>query len=180
MSALDKQPNNLNYLSPLGFRFILDRTPTTNYFVQATNIPTITLGDFDEETPLVNLPYPGDKLRFSPFDITFRVDEDLRNYYEIYQWLIGLGYPESTDQRASFGSQTRGSNLAGTGGAASVYSDASLIILTSAQNPNVEVKFRDCFPIDLSTLQFNTTAQDVNYLEASVTFRYSLYTIDLI
>jgi uncharacterized protein YozE (UPF0346 family) len=180
MSALDKQPENLNYLSPLGFRFILDRTPTTNYFVQLTSLPSITLGDFDEATPLVNLPYPGDKLRFNPFDITFRVDEDMRNYKEIYDWLIGLGYPESTDQRAVFANQARGTNLSGGTGKDAVYSDASLIIMTSAQNPNVRINFRDCFPIDLSTLQFNTTSQDVNYLEASATFRYSLYTIDLI
>lgn len=179
MAALDKQPDNLNYLSPLGFRFILDRTPTVNYFAQGAAIPSLTLGNFDEETPLVALPYPGDKIRFAPFDITFRVDEDLVNYKEIFDWLNGLGYPESFTQRVDFVAQRTGSNLAGTGDN-NVYSDGSLIIMTSAQNPNVRINFRDMFPIDLSTVQFNTTSQDVNYLEATATFRYSLYTIDLI
>jgi len=157
----------------------LDRTPTVNYFAQSANIPSMTLGDYNEETPLVQLPYPGDKLRFSPIDITFRVDEDLTNFTEIYDWLIGLGYPESTDQRLNFVSQNIGANLDGSRKDA-VYSDGSLVIMTSAQNPNINVRFRDMFPIDLSTVQFNTTSQDVNYLEATATFRYSFYSIDLI
>lgn len=180
MAALDKQPENLNYLSPLGFRFLLDRTPTTSYFVQASNIPGVVLGDYSEETPLVSLPYPGDKIRFSPLTITFRVDEDMTNYQELFDWMMGLGYPESTDQRAALVNQARGTNLANPGASDAVYSDGNLVIMTSAQNPNVRISFRDMFPIDLSTLQFDTTAQDVNYLEATATFRYSLYTIDLI
>lgn len=178
--SYNTQPENLNYLSPLGFRFLLDRTPTTNYFVQSASIPGVTLGDYNEETPLISLPYPGDKLRFSPLDITFRVDEDMRNFNELFDWLMGLGYPESTDQRAALQATPSGSNLAGLGTRDAVYSDGSLIIMTSAQNPNIRIAFRDLFPIDLSSLRFDTTSQDVNYLEATASFRYSLYTIELI
>jgi len=180
MAALDKQPENLNYLSPLGFRLLLDRIPTTTYFVQSAGIPSIQLGDYTEDTPLVALPYPGDKLRFTPLTITFRVDEDLTNYQELFDWMMGLGYPETTDQRAALVNQARGTGLVSPGAQDNVYSDGSMIIMTSSQNPNVRISFRDMFPIDLSTLQFDTTAQDVNYLEATATFRYSLYTIDLI
>jgi hypothetical protein len=51
-----------------------------------------------------------------------------------------------------------------------VFSDISLLVLSSAMNPIHEVTFRDCFPVDLSALTFDSTAADVEYLTATVTF----------
>jgi len=56
-----------------------------------------------------------------------------------------------------------------------LYSDATLFILTSKNNSNIEVRFRDIYPISLSGLDYNQQATDVNYLTASVTFQYKLY-----
>jgi hypothetical protein len=179
MSALENQPTNLNYLSPLGFRFLLDRTPNTNYFVQGATIPSINLGQaLEEGTPTAIIPIPGDKLRFQPLDITFRVDEDARNYKELYDWLAGLGFPESTSQFAAL--VNRPNDALQFGKMQNVYSDGSLVVMTSSQNPNIRVSFQDMYPTSLSTLQFNTTDSDVQYLEATATFQYSLYNIELI
>jgi len=49
------------------------------------------------------------------------------------------------------------------------------MILTSKNNANLEVRFRDLYPISLSGLDFNQQATDVNYLTASVTFEYKIY-----
>ena len=178
MSAITNQPDNINYLSPLGFRFILDRTPTVNYFVQQASVPGVTLGEYDEATPLVTLPYPGTKLSYAPLDVTFRVDEDARNYDEIYKWLIGLGFPESSKQYAEFSQRADLPNAFGRG--ENVYSDGSMVILTSQQNPNLSYTFKDMFPISISPLTFDTTQSDVTYLDSTVSFRYSFYTLDLI
>ena len=64
MPAIDNQPENKSYLSPLGFRFVLNRTPNTNYFVQNVRLPTLSLGQFDLEDPFVKLPTPGTKLSY--------------------------------------------------------------------------------------------------------------------
>jgi|TARA_B100000287_G_scaffold347884_1_gene335919 hypothetical protein len=56
-----------------------------------------------------------------------------------------------------------------------LYSDATLFILTSKNNSNIEVRFRDIYPISLSGLDYNQQATDVNYLTASVTFQYKIY-----
>ncbi len=61
MSAIDNTPSNKNMLSPTGFRFVLNRTPNINYFTYSAPIPTLSLGDYDQQTPFVALPYPGDK-----------------------------------------------------------------------------------------------------------------------
>lgn len=178
MSALTNQPSNLNYLSPLSFRLVLDRTPKVNYFLTGAEVPSVNLGEFDEETPLAQLPYPGDKLRYDPLTINFNVDEDIRNYVEVYDWLKGLGFPEDFQQYRNLRDDpTRTTNF---GQDSNIYSDGSLILMTSAQNPNLNIRFKNMFPISLSAITLNTTDGDVNYVQATASFRYSTYSIELI
>jgi hypothetical protein len=54
-------------------------------------------------------------------------------------------------------------------------SDATLLVLTNKNNPVVEVRFKDLFPISLGGLQYNQQATDVNYLTVDVVFKYSIY-----
>ena len=171
MSAIDNQPSNKNMLSPTGFRFVLNRTPNINYFTYSVPIPSLTLGEYDEATPFVSLPYPGDKLRYEPLTLRFRVDEDLKNYMEIHNWMVSLGYPESFAQaayRSEAATAFKNEN---------VYSDGSLLVLTSNQNVNLRIDFEDMFPISLTELNFDASLDDIQYLEATVTFRYKIYKI---
>ena len=46
-----------------------------------------------------------------------------------------------------------------------IYSDATLLILTSKNNANLEVRFRNIYPTSLSGLDYNQ--QDVDYLTAT-------------
>ena len=49
------------------------------------------------------------------------------------------------------------------------------MLLTSKNNPVVEVRYRDIFPTDLSGLDYNQQETDISYLTASVTFGYMGY-----
>lgn len=171
MSVIDNTPTNKNMLSPNGFRFLINRTPNVNYFTYSAPIPTLSLGEIDIENPNVRLPNPGDKLRFEPLTLRFRVDEDLSNYLEIHDWLISLGYPEDQAQQSAWKGYSQGSvnNR--------VYSDGTLVVLTSHKNNNIQVSFKDMFPVSLTELNFDASISDIEYLEATVTFRYSYYTI---
>ena len=169
--ALYAQPDNKNMLSPTGFRFVLNRTPGVNYFTYSVPIPTLSLGEIDTENPNVRLPFPGDKLRFEPLSIRFRVDEDLQNYLEIHNWLLSLGYPEDILNQSGY---ARGAYNT----SAAVYSDGSLLILTSNMNVNLRITFKNLFPISLTELNFDASLTDIEYLEATATFRYSTYEIE--
>lgn len=158
-------PSNKNFLGQVGFQFILDRLPTVNFFTQTVGLPGISFGGPIVETPIKSYPLPGEKLTFGPFSITFRVDEDLKNYLELYNWLIGLGSPVTTEQRRLYSINN------------SFMSDATLMILSSKYNPNVSVRFRGMFPESISELQFTTNTTDIEYLEATATFRYTDYVI---
>jgi hypothetical protein len=56
-----------------------------------------------------------------------------------------------------------------------IFSDATLNVLTSKNTANIEVRFRDMFPVSLSALNFNQQANDVDDLSASVTMKYKIY-----
>ena len=172
MAVIHTNPANKNMLNPTGFRFAINRTPHLNYFTYNAPIPTLTLGDYDQETPFVRLPYPGDKLRYEPLSIRFRVDEDLQNYLEIHNWLVSLGYPENYEQSAYRGN--RGKQLA----TSNIYSDGSLFILSSHKQANIQVDFKRLIPISLSEINFDTQDTNIEYLEATATFRYYVYTIN--
>jgi len=106
--------------------------------------------------------------------MTFLVNEDFGNYLEIFNWLNGLGFPESFDQYNSLARSTGALAARST----DVYSDGSLLVLSSHQNANIKISFQDMFPISLSELTFDSTLSDVEYLRATVTFRYRLYKVE--
>ena len=87
-------PNNQNFLSPVGFKFIIGRTPNVDFFCQSASIPQVEIGVRDIQTPVKDYSLPGDKMTFGDLNLRFLVNEDLDNYYEIYRWLKGLTNPK--------------------------------------------------------------------------------------
>ena len=171
-TAFDKQINNRNFLSPVGFRFTLAKEPKVAFFSNSVRIPEITLGTTIQPSYLKDVDVPGDKLTYGDFSLRFLVDENLVNYMAIHNWITGLGYPESTDQ---FKSLTTNSDWETD--LLEQFSDGSLHILNSNYRTVATVKFRDLFPISLSSLDFEATDTDVNYFTAEVTFKYTIYDI---
>ena len=78
--VLNSQPDNVNFLSPLGYRFSIRKLPHVNYFVQTANIPNVQLGVAELPGPFVNHPIAGDHLVYSEFELNFKIDEDMQNY----------------------------------------------------------------------------------------------------
>lgn len=180
MTAISNLPANKNFLSPLGFTFSIKKTPGVNYFVQSASIPGFSLGTVDFDTPFVKIPYPGDHIAFEPLNITFRVDEEMRNYFEIFSWMKATGFPDEFNQYQSMSdiAKYRGTAQKMTG--EGQFSDASLIILNSVKAPIIEVTFTDLFPTTLSEISFDTRNTDVDYIDATVTFSYRKFDLNYI
>jgi hypothetical protein len=56
-------------------------------------------------------------------------------------------------------------------------SDGTLIIYNSNSNANLLVKFQGLFPTSLSTIEFDATKTDLQYVVAIATFKYAIYDI---
>ena len=171
-NPLDNQIDNRNFLSPVGFKFNISKTPKVNFFSNSARIPEILLGTSVQPSYLKDIEVPGDKLQYGDFSLRFLVDEELENYMSIHNWLTGLGFPETTQQ---FKDLTTDSDTIRDGKEA--FSDGSLHILNSNYRDIAIVKFNDMFPTSLSSLEFEATDMDINYFTAEVVFKYTVYNI---
>lgn len=171
MSFTNTQPTNKNFLSPLGFRFAIKKTPNVNFFVQAVNLPGIMLGETQIPTPFSRVPVAGDHVTFGDVTVTFKVDEQMANYLEIYNWIINIGFPDNFEQYQNVDPKT-------TAFGEGIYSDLSLTILSSSNNPRHVITFENAFPIQLTDLAFDARMSDVEYLEASATFKFRKFSIE--
>lgn len=174
MSFLGKQIANKNYLSPVGFKFNIVKTPKVDFFSNSAKIPGIQLGNVKVGNYLKAIDLPGDNIQFEDLVLQFIVDENLENYLEIHNWIYGLGYPESVSEF-----QDLIKNAQGQKDVKEQFSDGTLAILNSNFNVSARVKFRDLFPISLSALEFTATETDYTYFTATVTFKYLFYTIEV-
>lgn len=154
-----------NYLSPIEFRFLIKRLPYTEFFTQSANVPGLSISATEMATPFKTLYFSGDNVTFNEFTVNVRVDENMNNYQEIFNWIVGLSFPDNFDQYANLS--------AGDG----IYSDATLMIMTSGKNPNLQIVYKDIFPTSLGDIQLNTTSGDVDYATCDITFKIASYEI---
>ena len=172
-----KEVTDRNFLSIVGFKFVLERCPKVDFYCNAANLPAISLGVAEQPSYLRNIPVPGDKMQFADLQISFMVDEHMENYLELYKWITNLGFPESLDQYASL---RESKNLLPDNDPSDTFnerSDATLIILSSDFNPTVKVKFRDLFPTELSGVPFDSKAEQQEYYTATATFKYTMFDV---
>jgi hypothetical protein len=176
----NRQPAELDYLKPNGFKFQIHNLPNVSYFCQAANIPAIQLGSPVMTTPLSDIPVPGDKLSYGDLVIRFLVQENMRNYIELYNWMIGLGFPLSRDQYKEWneGQRYRFPVVSDKRlGAIGNFSDADFFILDSDSNANVKISYYDVFPISLEGLDFDISSGNSSYLQGIAAFKYRHYEI---
>jgi hypothetical protein len=175
-NLFDNQIQNRNFLSPIGFKFVLNKAPKVAFFSNTSNIPDLTLGVTEQPNYLRNIPVPGEKIEFGDFNLRFLVDEDLSNYMEIQNWIRGIGFPENLKEIYDLQKTTQGvSNKESPMN--NIYSDGTLEVLNSNKNINFKVVFKDLFPYSLTSLDFDATNEDLNYFTAEVSFKYTMYNI---
>ena len=151
MASLAQQVKNINPLADVQFKFEIAALPNTSFFVQTCNLPGITLEAQTIATPrLQNFARHTGIISYEALDIGFMIDEYLKNWQEIYEWMIGKE---------------------------SKYTTAVLTILSSSMNPTMEMHFKEIFPTSLSAISFDSTTTDPVYQIATVSFNYTEYII---
>tara|TARA_R100001443_G_scaffold73948_1_gene81809 strand:- start:246 stop:788 length:543 start_codon:yes stop_codon:yes gene_type:complete len=180
MKPWNNQLDNRNYLSPVGFKFSITKVPKADFFSNSASIPGINLGFAEQPTYLKNIPVPGDKLTYADFSLKFFVDENLTNYLEVHNWLRALGFPENLDEFTALKEFDRYNPTTDARNPLGEYSDGSLFIYNSQFNEVARVDFKDVFPVSLSTINFDATDADIQYVTAEATFKYSIYNITVL
>ena len=171
---------NRNFLSPIGFKFNIERIKGVDFFCQSANIPAMQLGSADTGTRLNKLRNPGDELNYEDLYLRFMVDENMKNWYQVANWMREIATPYSTKEfKYNRGSIKSINKREATIDYATQNNqwrcDCSLFILSSNYRIVSEVIFRDAWPTSLSTLNFDASTSDINYFTAEVGLRYNYY-----
>jgi len=146
-----------NFLNPSSFVLQLDSQTYSGaeFTVQSMTIPDLTTEGALISYQQVNAAMASDKIVYGAFEVSYLIDEDLLNYKEIHDWMKG--------------------NVESNHKAHNHVRDITLTIMNSANNVTKQIKFVDAYPTTLSSLPFDITIDDVEYLTAVVSFSYSYY-----
>jgi len=161
---------NINFLAPTGFRVIISREyyPHLQYFAQSISHPAMEVPA--TEVPykrMGSIPFLGDKLEFGTVTFDLVMDEDMKAYEEVYDWMKRMVEDEH---------QTSGRMVSPSGPAPS-YCDIRAIILSSQNNKNRELHYKNALPISLGNIEFAST-NDGQYITFPITFRFDYFEIN--
>lgn len=140
-----------------GFRLVFSRAPNVQYFLQSFSIPSVSVNETVIPRGKQAVYAPGDTIVFEPLTVTMMVSEDMDNFKEIYDWLYrNINSPVMEDK----------------------YDDITINILTSKNNPNKKLIFRNVFPTSIGNIEFTVQEAEVVYASVNVTFRYDYFTFE--
>lgn len=164
-------PDNLTPLSPNGFMLTIAKLPEVSFFCQQVDLPQIDLGNIEVANPLIVNNIAGEMMQFAELHIQFLIDSNMANYKSVFNWMNGLGFPESHQQYTDYlaSDTTHYSEIAKS------YSDGTLSMLSGVNTIAQQVQFIDMYPTSLGSLTFQSTNTDVQYLVGNATFKYTYY-----
>jgi len=177
MTALTRNPSNPNFLQPNKFVLNFSRLPNMQYFCQTISVPGISTGEIAFTNPLVEMYSPGEKAVYDVLNVTFMVDEKLDAWTEIHDWIRAMTFPTDFKEYAEL---KRLNKAVSAKSNFPQFSDATVTLLTYANNPVYKITYRDLFPISLSGFILSTTDTPDSIITADATFRYTYFDIEKI
>lgn len=149
--------SNKNYLSRGQYVVTINKTryPNIEYFCNSLTIPGINVSPVEATYANNQFSESGNVVEYSELSMNFIIDEDMKNYFEIYNWLIRNAKENDKTEK----------------------SDMIITFLTSHSNSNHQIKFIDAFPISISDIELNSTNTNVEYIQGNASFRYSYFNL---
>jgi len=167
---------NVNFLSPAAFILTIPGFDEIAFQCSSANLPGVSMGGPTQATPYNDFQLGGDKLNYDDLELTFFVDEECNNYSLIHNWMVGITYPQKSTQWREFVNRMKNREFVVEDENLETV-DMYLTVCNSNFNENFKMHFVDAFPTSLSTLEFDTSLSDIQYLTATVRFKYTYFTI---
>ena len=187
-SAVSRQPVVYDYSQLNQFKLYLPIFPLTEWFVTRCNIPGVSMGQGIQATSLIDIPLIGDKLTYDDFYCTFIVDEQLKNYMEMYNWVKNIGFPFEHAQfnvldRPDYGNRSGGQKYNAEKDTYSkaedsdLYTDIFVQIMTGKNNLIAQCEIYEAFPTTLGAIEYSQQETDMTYATCEVGFAYSWFDV---
>lgn len=160
-----------NPLQLTGFELRIARVPELSFFIKDVTLPSITLTETIQTTPFMDIPRVGDKLTFSTLSCRIMIDEELKNYKALYDWITGIGNPVSFNQIRNL-RISRGDSIPPktTDNDLLLVSDATLVIKGQNLKTAGCIKIKDMWISELGSLNLTDESQETQYLYCDCSF----------
>ena len=160
------EPATNNKLTGNRFQFILTRCPTVTFFCQRANIPSVSFGaSVQSNSTGVALKRPGTSYVYEDLQIGFTVDENMKNWLEIYDWMLDIGVNYKKQIEAVKEQQKTATGY--------------LLVMNSKYSPIIAFKYKNIFPTYLGGVDFDVSLTDSETSIATATFSYSHYEYEI-
>jgi len=162
----------------------LSFTPAQNFFMSIDNLPAVQFTVQQIQIPPVNggeaavsnrmnpgkSYVPGESLDYSTLDVTFLLDKEFKAYRSILAWIKGINSADDTSQIQGWTG-----DLNGNMDYSKTMSNITVFGADAGMNPLYHWDFKGAFPVSLDGPQFDSTQPDIEYISATVSFRYSYF-----
>jgi len=177
----DKTQLGYSYLAANRFQLVIDRCPNVSFYCQSAPIPAVSISAPTIGTPFVDYPVTGDKLIFDDFPVTFMIDSELSNYYELWRWILGyanaIDYTSIEEYQSLINNGLIKKDIVLE---ALLVTDMTLLVLNQDGRQVAKINFHNAFPVSLQGLNFDTTpSPDAPNLTGTCVFKYTNYSIEL-
>mgnify|MGYP005855712407 CR=1 FL=1 len=146
-----------NVARTTNYLFVFDEQRDNTYAVQSSGVADLNLGETLFGSQPKDLYIPSNKITSAPFVVQFLLSEDHREWIDMYKWMLTLKNAK-----------------------ASPYPDlvrtCELIALDSQNQPATRFTYYDCFPVDISSIQY-TSQGESDALVFDVTLRYNRFRV---
>lgn len=161
-------------LQPTKFQLQFVRLPSVVYYCHEVVLPGGEVKAVEQHTPFKNRLVAGHKLEYDTLSVSFIVEQQMYSWEGVHDWLKDIGtetgFQDYTNLR-QFPNQAFTNNNTYP----DAYSDATLIMLDTNNNPTIRFFFHDCFPIKLGPITMDTEATPLQVIKCTAEFGFFYY-----
>jgi hypothetical protein len=148
--------NGLNYLTSNRATLQILGMQDAEFAVTSFNIPSVTLQFSNVPTPFLAGKEVTSKPDFGEISISFIVDEEMKNWLAIYEWMMDLSFRKSIKPR---------------------FVDGTITIYSSHNNPIIKFNLSEIAPIYLSDISFSESSSETSPITATARFALTLFSV---
>lgn len=167
--------SNTDFATVNSYQLTIAKLPGVGFFCVKASLPGIRLSSLPQASPYKAIPQAGSEMTLEPFSVDFYIDKQYNNYIAAMTWILALGRTDDSQYQDFLITNNIYSSL---GESLADSSDGSLTVLTTNNNPSLEVVYHNLIPVSLSTpFTASSTSTDVQYLQATMSFEYTDFSL---
>jgi hypothetical protein len=148
--------NGLNYLTSNRATLQISGLEDVEFSITQFNLPSLTLQYNDVATPFMNAREATSKPDFGDLEITFLVDENIKNWLAVFNWCMDLAFQRTSTPR---------------------FAEGKIIVYSSHNNPIVTFRLVGLVPVFISDLNFTEMVAETTPVSATARFAMTYYDV---